>query len=64
LKQGHPTGGATLPSYYLEDTRLFELSHEASDEETGTPVSTIDPNALRPLVGRRNDISGYSDPLI
>ena len=56
--------GMTLPPYYLEDTRLFELSHEASDEETGMLVSTIDPHALRPLVGRRNDICGYNDPVI
>ena len=50
----------TLPPYYLEDTRLFQLSHEASDEET---VPTIDPQALSPLVGRRNDIYGYSNTL-
>jgi hypothetical protein len=43
-----------LPPYYLEDMRLFELSCEASDEETGTPVPTIDPQALRPLVKKNN----------
>lgn len=53
-----------IPSpYYLEDTRLFEPSYEASDEETGTPVPTIDPQALRPPVGRRDNISGYHYPL-
>jgi hypothetical protein len=50
--------------YYLEDTRLFEASHEESDEETGTLVPTIDPQAQRPLVERRNHISGYHNPLI
>lgn len=54
----------TLSPYDLEDTRLFEISHEASDEETGSPVPTIDPQALHPLVERRNDISGSRDSLI
>ena len=52
----------TLPPYYLEDTRLFELSHEASDEETGMLTPTIDPQALGPLVGGNDDIYGYSNP--
>ena len=53
----------TLPPYYLEDTRLFEHSHEASDEETGMLTPTIEPQALGPLVGGRNNSYGYSDPL-
>jgi len=60
---GYSANGITSSLYYLEDTRLFELSYEASDEETGTPVPTIDPQALRPPVGRRSNTSGYQYPL-
>ena len=58
MKQGYSTNGITLSPYFLEDTRLFELSYEVSDEETGTPVPTVDPQALRPPAERRNNTSG------
>lgn len=45
MKQGYSMDASALAPYHLEDTRLFELSYEASDEETGTPVPTIDPQA-------------------